>query len=103
MFAKWQEDTKKVIDKAFDTDKELTKLKKFIKDESDLAATFKVFRDCYGSLKNQFNTQIATVKSYPVIDWLDFVEYCSKVWKVLDVDLTSSDVDRIFLATNFEE
>ena len=103
MFAKWNPDTSNVINKAFETDKELTKLKKFIKDEDDLNKTFEVFRNCYGMLKNQFNTQIAS-KSYPVIDWLDFVDMCSKTWLIIDgTTLTPQDVDRIFLATNFEE
>ena len=37
-----------------------------------------------------------------MIDWLDFVEACS-AWKIVDKSLTSQDIDRIFIATNFEE
>lgn len=52
-------------------------------------------------------SQIASPKSYPVIDWMDFVDACNKDgWKIVDSirkDLTSSDIDRIFIATNFEE
>ena len=33
---------------------------------------------------------------------MDFVGACSK-WKLIDQDLTSVDIDRIFIATNFEE
>ena len=33
---------------------------------------------------------------------MDFVDACSK-WKLLDQDLTTVDIDRIFIATNFEE
>lgn len=103
VFAQWRHDTQNVIDKAFETDRDLTKLKKFIKDEDDLNKTYQIFRKCYGELKNQFNTQIAS-GSYPVIDWLDFVDMCQKTWRVVDgSSLTSQDIDRIFLATNFEE
>jgi hypothetical protein len=56
VFARWNEDNKKILDNCFETDKDLSKLKKFIKDENDLKATYQVFRNCYGSLKNQFNT-----------------------------------------------
>ena len=48
VFAKWFEDNNKILDKCFETDKELSKLKKFIKDENDLNATYKVFRNVYG-------------------------------------------------------
>ena len=46
--------------------------------------------------------QIANPKSYPVIDWLDFVDACT-AWGIIDKNLTSTDVDRIFIATNFED
>ena len=95
-------DTAAVIHGAFEHDKELAKLPKFVKDPGDLAKTWQVFKDDYGHLKNQFVTQIANPKSYPVIDWLDFVDACS-AWQLVDKLLTSQDIDRIFIATNFEE
>ena len=46
---------------------------------------------------------IAKPKTYPTIDWLDFVAACNK-WGILtDKSLTQQDIDRIFIATNFEE
>ena len=51
-------------------------------------------------MKNHFVNDIAS-KSYPVIDWLDFVSCCYS-WKIVDKTLTSQDIDRIFVATNFE-
>ena len=101
VFCKFIPDTTKVINIAFESDAELSKIPKFIKDEDDRANTFGVFRKHYGALKNQFLSCIAS-KSYPVIDWMDFVDACSK-WKLLDQDLTTVDIDRIFIATNFEE
>lgn len=42
-----------------------------------------------------------------MIDWLDFVDACNATgWNIVDnikKDLTGSDIDRIFIATNFEE
>ena len=79
-----------------------------MKDESDREDTFKVFRKYYFKLKNQFVSQIANPKSYPVIDWLNFVDAwhaCSQ-WNIIEKNRTSlqrMDVDRIFIATNFEE
>jgi hypothetical protein len=39
---------------------------------------------------------------YPVIGWLDYVNACD-IWKIIDKNLTSQDVDRTFIAVNFEE
>ena len=77
-----------MIDEAFEHDKKLCKLPKFIKDPVDLENTFKVFKQNYGALKNQFVSQIASAKSYPVCDWLEFVNSCQK-WGVIDKYLTS--------------
>ena len=46
--------------------------------------------------------QIAQSKSYPSIEWLDFVDACQS-WGIIDKYLTQADVDRIFIATNYEE
>ena len=102
VFRKFVPDTQQVIDGAFEHDKPLAKLPKFVRDASDLEKTWQVFKDDYGHLKNQFVSQIANPKSYPVIDWLDFVDACS-AWQLVDKNLTSQDIDRIFIATNFEE
>jgi hypothetical protein len=45
---------------------------------------------------------IAKPKTYPSVDWLDFVATCSE-WKIVDKNLTSTDIDIIFIATNYEE
>ena len=52
VFCKFIPDTKKVLNIAFESDAELSKIPKFIKDEKDREATFDVFRKHYGSLKN---------------------------------------------------
>lgn len=42
IFAKWMNDTNSVIKKAFETDIELSKISKFVKDELDLKRTYAV-------------------------------------------------------------
>lgn len=37
-----------------------------------------------------------------MIDWLDFVTACSS-WGIIGSNLSQTDIDRIFIATNFEE
>jgi hypothetical protein len=80
----------------------LSKLYRFIKNKEDFDQTRLVIRKHYAHIKNQFINQIAHAKSYPSIDWLDFVGHCNN-WKIIDKNLTSADVDRIFVATNYEE
>ena len=102
VFAKWREDTPKVLSTAFTTDAQFMKCNKFIKEEKDKNDTFDVMLKYYSNLKNQFINQIGSMKSYPVIDWLDFVSHCND-WGIVDKNLTQADIDRIFVATNFEE
>ena len=102
VFKDWKDDTFNTVNESFTNDLEQMKIKKFIKDKKDLADTKLVLRKYYGEIKKQFNTQISNPKSYPVVDWLDFGDSCQK-WKIIDKNLTSSDIDRIFIATNFEE
>ena len=52
VFAKWREDTQKVLDLAYDTDMRFTKCHKFIKDEEDRRETFAVVKKYYPQLKN---------------------------------------------------
>jgi hypothetical protein len=101
VFSKFKLDTPKVIDLACADDCNFSKIHRFVKDLDDRAAVFKMVKKYYSLLKDQFLSCIAT-KSYPVIDWMDFVSSCHK-WKVIDSDLTSMDIDRIFIATNYEE
>lgn len=79
------------------------KLTRFLKDEVEYANTMKVLRKYYAKLKNQFLTRIACLKSYPTIDWLDFVTMCQDWGIIDDKTLTKTDVDRIFITANFEE
>lgn len=75
---------------------------KFIKDKEDLKATEAVLREYFAPLKSQFINQISNPKFYPVITWLDYSLACAQ-WKIIDKNLTSTDVDRLFIATNYEE
>lgn len=78
------------------------KVKKFVKDAEEQTRVYQVFLKFYRELKAQFLSLIGNQKSYPSIDWLDFVGTCSS-WKIVDKNLTAGDIDRIFIATNFEE
>ena len=63
--------------------------------------TYDVILKYYRPVRDQFFYQISNSETYPVIDWLDFTNFCLK-WNVYDDYLKGSDVDRIFIATNVE-
>ena len=46
--------------------------------------------------------QISTPKNYPTITWLEFSSLAN-TWGIIGNGLSQTDVDRIFIATNFEE
>ena len=52
VFAKWANETDKVILKAFETDMELTKIRKFVKDDEDRRKLLAVLKKHYPALKN---------------------------------------------------
>ena len=54
-------------------------------------------------MKNQYNdlTALANNRSNHDISWLIFSNACME-WKVIDKNLTSQDIDRLFVAVNFD-
>ena len=102
VFHDWRVDTRKNMDKAFQIDSQFIKTDKFIKDKVDAEATLEVLREYFQPLKNQFLNQCSIPKFYPVITWLEFSKAC-KNWNIFDKYLSSVDIDRLFIATNYEE
>ena len=102
VFHDWKEDSQASRDKAFLIDAQFIKISGFVKDKDDIAATLDVLREYFEPLKNQFLTQCSIPKFYPVITWLEFSKGCKK-WQIFDKYLTSSDIDRLFVAVNYEE
>ena len=102
VFADWQMDTPQLIDKAFGLDTQFMKTFKFIKDPTDLADTLKVLKEHFVALKSEFLNMIANVKWYPVVTWLEYSQAC-KHWQLFDQNLSPTDIDRIFIAVNYEE
>ena len=102
VFADWREDTLEMSNKAFVLDSQFIKSPKFIKDKDDLDATHSVLRKHFQLLKNEFLNLCSNPKFYPVITWLEFSKAC-KQWQLFDEYLSSSDIDRLFVAVNYEE
>ena len=110
MFKDFLEVTEKMTDAAFEKEKAFLKTARFIKPEkeglpmTEIQNVHLVIQKYYGALYEQFVYQIASVNVYPVIGWLDFVRQTEHGYKIVDgSSLTSGDVDRAFIACNFEE
>lgn len=101
VFAKW-EDSPETVKACWEVDKKLMKLRKFIKSDEDLKATVDMLEKHYNHLKLQFRTMIGMSESYPSVDMMAFGHYCDQ-WKIVGADLSHTDIDRVFIATNFEE
>ena len=102
VFAGFVEDTSKGLDKGFELDRQYMKIPKFIKDPEEANDVMRVLRKYFPQLKDQFLSQIANPKFYPVVGWLDYGNACTQ-WQIVDKNLTSTDIDRTFIAVNFEE
>lgn len=100
LFAKYVADNDQIIQACFEKDVARTRLSKFIKVQKDLEDTKSVLQRHYPHLKHMFQLHIA--KSYPGVQWFAFIRICLR-WKIIDTDLLNIDIDRIFIATNFEE
>lgn len=102
VFAHLKEDCDELLKKAFYLDIEQCKLPRFIKNQEDRELTIQALEKHYAGLKNEFNSLITNPKTYPGISWLDFADTCI-AWKVMDKNLGSSDIDRIFIASTYGE
>lgn len=102
VFKDWNVETIDKVNKGFDLDAQFLKLPKFIKDEVDLKNTLAVLKTHFFNLRQQYVCQICTPKYYPCISWLEFTNITNS-WKIVGKGLTQTDVDRIFIATNYEE
>ena len=102
VYKEYNEDTERILDKAFALDKQFMKINKMVKDPAEVERIMLVLRKYYPQMRDQYINLIANKKSYPVINWLDYVNSC-KTWKIIDRNLSSQDVDREFIAVNFEE
>lgn len=103
IFKEFVPETENDLDRAFEIDQSSTKIKNFIKDQDDLQKTLKVLRLYYRQIKQQFHSAISDPGSYPAIEWSNFTN-ATKTWNIIDkVNLSQADIDRIFIATNYEE
>lgn len=79
-----------------------SKIYKFVKDPADYKAVCDVILENYELIFEQY-LYGQSISRYPSISMLDFTKICNN-WKIINKkDLTSTDIDRLFYAVNFEE
>ena len=101
VFANFRADDERAIQTILFTDTKQWKVPKFLKCEHERDNLYAMVKKHLGTLKSQF-IRLISVHSYPVIDWIAFVKECTK-WDMIGHDLLQTDIDRIFIATNYEE
>lgn len=103
VFSDWRPDTDKVIEEAFRLDSQYLKIHKFVRDPDEAKRIKEVLRKYFVPLKNQFLQLAANPKFFPSICWFDFILQANE-WKIIDKhNLTQTDIDRSFIAVNYEE
>ena len=102
LFTSWKVNLEDYYRKCFKADMLYSKIYKFVKDKKDLAALSELLVTNYGEILEQYMWGQG-VSNYPSIDMVDFSKQC-KLWGCINKkDLSVSDIDRLFVAVNFEE
>ena len=72
-----------------------------MKNQDDIEAVERVALRYFPRLKHIFITLMSKDTTYPNVGWLNFGKFCDTV-KFLDKACKQSDIDRLFIAVNFE-
>ena len=93
---------KKHFKKCFTADMKYSKIYKFVKDPKEYQAVQDVLLENYELIFEQY-LYGQGISNYPAVSMIDFTRLCS-AWGIINKkDLTSTDIDRLFFAVNFEE
>ena len=85
-----------------DADWKYSKIYKFVKDPEEQENVKKVLLVNYAIIFEQYLFAQGS-SNYPSVSMLDFTKLC-KLWNVINKrDLSTTDIDRLFFAVNFEE
>ena len=77
------------------------KVKKIVKDKEELKEIEDFFQENIKPLKDIYITLLSN-STYPNLTWLDFGKYIQQIG-IIDENLSLSQVDMLFIATNIEE
>jgi hypothetical protein len=102
LFRDYIEDTPETLRKIFENDFKNSKYNRLIKKKEDLNEVKELlWSKYYRMLKRSFQYYGSTSVSYPYISLLEFGKIC-KDTGIADANLPQRDIDRAFVATNFE-
>lgn len=101
VFRTWKIDTQSRLKRAFELDLSHAKIKKFVNDPVIYEEVWGVLFKHSRRIKDIFTYGIG-VSSFPSISWLGFWNMCT-TWKIVGKGLSLNTIDRVFIATNYEE
>lgn len=103
VFKDFIEDSDELLRKMFDADCAANKLPRIVKQPEALTRVKEtLYNRYYKKVKSSFLQAIThNFEPYPFITLVDFGRICKDA-KILDANLKMTDIDRIFIATNFE-
>ena len=103
VFADWEEDNEKSQMEAATNDMKHWKVPKICRDEEEYERIVSLVHKHFARLKVIYTNLISqSVDAYPNIGWLQFTNFC----KAIDIPsekCTLSDIERCFIAANYEE
>lgn len=102
LYTSWKGDLRKHYEKCFKADMKYSKIYKFVKDPREFQALSKVLLDNYAAIYEQY-LYAQGISNYPSVGMVDFTNLCVHWDVVCKKDLSISDIDRLFVAVNFEE
>lgn len=78
-----------------------SKIYKFVKDRTEFKKINEVILNNYEIIYEQYILGQA-MSNYPSVTMIDFGKFC-KDWNIIGKSVTMTDIDRLFVAVNYEE
>eukprot|EP01016_Furgasonia_blochmanni_P027031 TRINITY_DN28566_c0_g2_i1.p1 TRINITY_DN28566_c0_g2~~TRINITY_DN28566_c0_g2_i1.p1 ORF type:complete len:209 (-),score=43.14 TRINITY_DN28566_c0_g2_i1:59-625(-) len=101
VFKDFKEDTPNLLKAMFELDFKYTRIDRIANQEEELNSLRNLIRTkYYWSIINIFMTYNA-LSQYPSLTWIDFTNFCKEA-KLVDKYTQMDELDRLFVATNFE-
>lgn len=101
VFSTWRLDDEFVLKRCLQHDQKYWKVHKVVKDKEDFDNVFAVIEEHYELLKNT-HIELSTRSSFPCIMAKPYVDFAKRA-NFVDKQMKTRDIDRLFIATNYEE
>ena len=100
VFARWQEDNLLIYDNCLKHDFKFWKCRRFVKDTDDYQQVCEIVRKNFGILKDN-HIYTSCTSAFPSTNLNEFTSFARKC-NLIGTNLSSSTLDRLFIAANVE-